>query len=77
LHRGECPFGLIRCNPIQGGDPLARTNFKSAKRQKELERKKRMEEKRQRKLEKRSGSTEGSPDELQPTADGENPAAVS
>jgi hypothetical protein len=56
---------------------LARTNFKSAKRQKELERKKKMEEKRQRKLEKRSGSNEGSPDDLQPTTDEKNPAAAS
>jgi hypothetical protein len=62
---------------MPGGDPLARTNFKSAKRQKELERKKRMEEKRQRKLEKKSVPTEAPPDELPPTADEENSTAVS
>ena len=54
------------------GDPLARTNFKFTKRQKELERKKKTEEKRQRKLEKKGSLTETPPDELPPAVDIEN-----
>jgi hypothetical protein len=58
-----------------GGDPLARTNFKFTKRQKELERKKKMEEKRQRKLEKKGVPNEMPGDELQPAAGEENSTA--
>lgn len=55
---------------------MARTNFKFTKRQKELERKKKTEEKRQRKLEKKGALTDAPPDELQPAADAETPAAA-
>jgi hypothetical protein len=55
---------------------LARTNFKFAKRQKELERKKKMEEKRQRKLEKKAAPSEAPPGELQPAADEDDPTAA-
>jgi sRNA-binding protein len=56
---------------------LARTNFQFAKRQKELERKRKMEEKRQRKLEKKSAGADPTPDELQPASGEESsiPAA--
>lgn len=56
---------------------MARTSFKFAKRQKELERKKKMEEKRQRKLQKKTEVTEGLPEELEPAAGEENPPAAS
>jgi uncharacterized protein (DUF2336 family) len=45
---------------------LARTSFQFAKRQKELERKKKMEEKRQRKLEKKAASSATAADGTQP-----------
>jgi hypothetical protein len=56
---------------------LARTNFKFTKRQKELERKKKMEEKRLRKLEKKGAPTETETDELQPASNEENPTTAS
>lgn len=56
---------------------MARTSFKFTKRQKELERKKKMEEKRQRKLQKKEALTEAPPDELLPGADEESPADAS
>ena len=56
---------------------MARTNFKFAKRQKELERKKKMEEKRQRKLEKKNVSTETPPDEHPSATDDEAPTVDS
>jgi hypothetical protein len=56
---------------------LARTSFKFAKRQKELERKKKMEEKRQRKLDKKGTVTEAPSEELPPAGDEENPTATS
>lgn len=51
---------------------MARTNFKFAKRQKELERKKKKEEKLQRKLEKKGAPTEMPRDEVAPGADEES-----
>ena len=56
---------------------MARTSFQFAKRQKELERKKKMEEKRQRKLQKKAGVTETPPEETGPAADEENPPSAS
>jgi hypothetical protein len=56
---------------------LARTNFKFTKRQKELDRKKKMEEKRQRKLEKKNISTETPPDEQPSATDDETPTVAS
>lgn len=56
---------------------MARTSFQFAKRQKELERKKKMEEKRQRKLQKKAGVTEGPPKEPGPAADEEYPPSAS
>jgi len=73
----ECPFGSDVGEKSHGGDPLARTSFKFAKRQKELERKKKMEEKRQRKLQKKAGVTETPPEETGPAADEENPPSAS
>jgi len=54
-----------------GGNPLARTNFKYEKRQKELAKQKKAEEKRLRKLEKRNpvqseGSDEALPESSEP-----------
>lgn len=56
---------------------MARTNFQFAKRQKELERKRKTEEKRQRKREKKSSADEAGPGELQTASGGEkvDPAA--
>jgi hypothetical protein len=73
----DCPFGFGISDESHGGDPLARTSFQFTKRQKELERKKKMEEKRQRKLEKKSQTTETLPDELQPPTTEENPTPTS
>jgi hypothetical protein len=64
-------------NKKHGGDPLARTNFKFTKRQKELDRKKKQEEKRQSKLDKRVAPTETAADQLQPPAEDESPTPVS
>lgn len=53
---------------------MARTNFKFAKRQKELERKKKKEEKQLRKLEKKGAPAATEADELQPASSEETPA---
>jgi hypothetical protein len=58
----------------QGGDRLARTNFKFAKRQKELERKKKKDEKLKRKLEKKGTPAELPGDEVAPGAGEESSA---
>lgn len=52
---------------------MARTNFKFAKRQKELERKKKKEEKQQRKLEKKGATAGTEADELPPASSEETP----
>jgi hypothetical protein len=63
-------------NKKHGGDPLARTNFKFTKRQKELDRKKKQEEKRQNKLDKRVALTETAPDQPQPPDEEESPKPI-
>jgi len=50
------PAHVGRTFTVTGGIPLARPNFKYAKRQKELAKQKKAEEKRLRKMEKRNGA---------------------
>lgn len=73
----EIPLGHDISNQKHGGDPLARTNFKFTKRQKELDRKKKQEEKRQNKLDKRVALTETAADQVQPPDEDESPKPVS
>jgi hypothetical protein len=73
----ECPRSFDIPNAKHGGDPLARTNFKFTKRQKELDRKKKQEEKRQNKLDKRVALTETAADQVQPPDEDESPKPVS
>jgi hypothetical protein len=53
----------MRVNFIQEGATVAKPNYQFAKRQKELQKKKKMEEKRQRKLEKSAAQHSENPDQ--------------
>jgi hypothetical protein len=55
LQTGRRPTESNLFSYPSGGLPLARSNYKSVKRQKELSRKKKKEEKQKRKLERKTG----------------------
>jgi hypothetical protein len=69
LRTNKYSWGIIK-NNSQGGNRLARSNYQSNKRQKELARKKKQEQKRERKLDKSTIKPEENPDQSQ--NEGEN-----